>query len=247
LAEPVEHDGVKLYFRGRYNLEGTFDDLSAKHGLGDATQVLIGGDSAGGLATFLHIDKMTDMIHESNSKAGNAHAQVLGMPDSGFWPDDTNQRFSEIFRSMFKMQTNGTSDVAGLPKHCKDRTTNVTRCLFPQYFADQTETRLWPLQSLYDPLQKGAHPEAHGQWLLENLNRTVFRTQAAQGAKSNGGWIHSCERHCGAELLDIDGTRAPEAVFQFLASDPNNHQSVWLQDKTYPCTDCCNDARTIYV
>ena len=41
----------------------------------------------------------------------------------------------------------------GLPKNCKWKRSNVTRCLFPQYFADETETRLWPLQSLYDPLQ----------------------------------------------------------------------------------------------
>jgi hypothetical protein len=41
----------------------------------------------------------------------------------------------------------------GLPKHCKWLKTNVTRCLFPQYFADEIATRLFPLQSLYDPLQ----------------------------------------------------------------------------------------------
>merc|ERR1712216_465491 len=134
---------------------------------------------------------MKDMIHDSNLKAGNPKAQVLGMPDSGFWPDDTNQRFSDIFRNMFKMQTNGTADVAGLPKHCKDRSTNVTRCLFPQYFADQIETRLWPLQSLYDPGQKGSDPESHGQWLLENLNRTVFQKSPSEDVGPNGGWVHS--------------------------------------------------------
>ena len=47
---------------------------------------------------------------------------------------------------------------AGLPKNCKWRTSNVTRCLFPQYFADEIETRLFPLQSLYDPLQVCKRP-----------------------------------------------------------------------------------------
>jgi hypothetical protein len=60
------------------------------------------------------------------------------------------QRFSAAFRGWFALQGNVTD---GLPKNCKWKRSNVTRCLFPQYFADETETRLWPLQSLYDPLQ----------------------------------------------------------------------------------------------
>jgi hypothetical protein len=102
--------------------------LSEKHGLGKATEVLIGGDSAGGLATFMvsaaarcrplplplpllplltavlqHIDAFADHIH-----AAAPAAKVLGMPDSGFWPDDTAQGFSGTFDRMYKMQNNGS-------------------------------------------------------------------------------------------------------------------------------------------
>jgi hypothetical protein len=38
-------------------------------------------------------------------------------------------------------------------QNCKWLKTNVARCLFPQYFAGGVATRLFPLQSLYDPLQ----------------------------------------------------------------------------------------------
>ena len=55
-----------------------------------------------------------------------------------------------MFRSWFALQ-GGVTD--GLPKHCKDLRTNVTRCLYPEYFADEITTRLFPLQSLYDPDQ----------------------------------------------------------------------------------------------
>jgi hypothetical protein len=163
------------------------------------------------------------------------------MPDSGYWPDDTNEGFSNTFRSMFKMQTNGSADAAGLPKHCKYRTpgafweANTTRCLFPQYFADEIETPLFPLQSIYDPLQKGHDPESHGKWLKAEFNRTILSKPA------NGAWLHSCERHCGAELLTIDGTQYPTAVQTFLHSKTAAHQKLWLQDKDYPCKDCCND------
>ena len=95
------------------------------------------------------------------------------------------------------MQTNGTPAAAGLPKHCKYKASNLSRCLFPQYFADETETRLWPLQSIYDPLQKGKDPTTHGRWLLDQINKTILSTPRRAGDE-NGAWIHSCERHCGA-------------------------------------------------
>jgi hypothetical protein len=42
--------------------------------------------------------------------------QILGMPDSGFWPDDTAEYFSKTFRKMFEMQ-NGTVDILDM-KFC---------------------------------------------------------------------------------------------------------------------------------
>jgi hypothetical protein len=237
LKDPVTHKNQQLFFRGKYNLDATFADLAKLHGLGSATEVLIGGDSAGGLATFLHIDNMKEMIHAANAESNSPKALVVGMPDSGYWSDDTNQGFSNTFREMFKMQTmhNGSSNAAGLPKHCKDKAANTTRGLFPQYFADEIETQLFPLQSIYDPLQKGNDPESHGKWLGAEINRTILSKSA------NGAWIHSCERHCGAELLTIDGTQYPTAVQTLLHSKNAAHQTLWLQDKGCPCKGCCND------
>ncbi len=45
---------VDLFFRGFRNLNAVADALQADHGLGNATHVLISGDSAGGLATYWH-------------------------------------------------------------------------------------------------------------------------------------------------------------------------------------------------
>ena len=235
VQDAVEHKGQQLFFRGKYNLEAVFASLVKKHSLGQATEVLIGGDSAGGLATFLHIDTMTDYIHAANAAAGVAGADVLGMPDSGFWPDDTHEGFSGDFLGMWKMQA---GDAPGLPKHCKWAPSNASRCLFPQYFAGEITTRLFPLQSIYDPLQKGAHPQTHGEWLLAELNRTVLSTKRSP---PNGAWIHSCERHCGAELLTIDGSTVPEMLPRFLKAKTAADQTLWLQEAKYPCSTCCND------
>ena len=51
-----------------------------------------------------------------------------------------------------------------------------------RYFADEIETRLFPLQSIYDPLQKGKHPQSHSEWLLDQLNKTVIKTVPKDGA-----------------------------------------------------------------
>ena len=99
-------------------------------------------------------------------------------------------------------------DAPGLPKHCKYATSNVTQCLFPQYFADEIETRLFPLQSIYDPLQKGKDPQSHGVWLQEQINKTVLSTTPKDGNGPNGAWMHSCERREESHLLTFDHVAA---------------------------------------
>lgn len=47
---------MPLYFRGFRNLNAVLDDLVANHGLGDVTDALVSGDSAGGLASYWHVD-----------------------------------------------------------------------------------------------------------------------------------------------------------------------------------------------
>mmetsp|Transcript_6146 Transcript_6146/g.15723 ORF Transcript_6146/g.15723 Transcript_6146/m.15723 type:complete len:387 (+) Transcript_6146:63-1223(+) len=219
-AEPV--DG--LYYRGWHNMQAAMADLVAKEDLGDATVALIGGDSAGGLATYLHIDYMREQI-----QGGNPTARVLGQPDSGFWPDGLG--FDTRFAGFFAMQ----NSTAGLDAKCVAAETNVSRCLFPQYFAQYIETPLLPMQSIYDPLQRSADRDGHGQWIIDNMNRTIL------SKPQNGAWIHSCERHCGAELLTIDGVQYPEAVTEFFFGAHPPPQRLWLQHQPYPCAACCND------
>ena len=46
--------GLPLYFRGKRNVDAVVDYLKAHHGLGGATHFVLGGDSAGGIATYWH-------------------------------------------------------------------------------------------------------------------------------------------------------------------------------------------------
>ena len=99
----------------------------------------------------------------------------------------------------------------------------------------------------YDPLQakmSKIDANVHGKWLLDAINATVLQTRRADGMP-NGGYLYSCSRHCGGELISIDGYTAPTALETFFrpsaAAGNGGHGPLFLQYKPDPCVDCCND------
>ena len=68
--------GDTLWFRGKHVLKALQTDLLTNRGLEKATDVVISGCSAGGLATFLHVDDWAALPKL-------AAAKIRGMPDSG--------------------------------------------------------------------------------------------------------------------------------------------------------------------
>jgi hypothetical protein len=74
----VTNATVPLHFRGRVNLAAVVAAAVLRHGLGQATDVIVGGDSAGGLATYWSADWWADQL---------PHARVAAAPDSGYFFD----------------------------------------------------------------------------------------------------------------------------------------------------------------
>ena len=85
-ATATEYNGATLHFRGKTireeNLK-TLMDTKYGGGLGAATDVVISGCSAGGLATYLHADSWCDAL---------PHAKCVALPDSGFFLDYQNPK-----------------------------------------------------------------------------------------------------------------------------------------------------------
>ena len=72
-----EHDdGQKLYYRGRNILDAVLDDLLAK-GLDKATDVVLSGCSAGGLAIYLNADHVASRLPPT--------AKFRAIADSGYF------------------------------------------------------------------------------------------------------------------------------------------------------------------
>eukprot|EP01047_Picozoa_sp_COSAG01_P048819 COSAG01_NODE_4783_length_4747_cov_3.078959_3_plen_340_part_00 len=93
VAEPVPvpgEPGKFVHYRGLRNLDATLEYAFAHLGLGLATEVVVTGGSAGGLSTFLHVDRIAQRV-----KAGAKDCQVVtAAPVVGFFLDHA------IFRQM---------------------------------------------------------------------------------------------------------------------------------------------------
>lgn len=69
-------------FRGHQVLEGVVKDLDRKFGLPLASTLILAGESAGGIATFAHLDWIDAQFPDS---------RVIGLPVAGFyWNNDRN-------------------------------------------------------------------------------------------------------------------------------------------------------------
>ena len=77
-ADPLVVEGTKLWMRGHRNLVAVIADLHAFGGLGAATEVIVTGGSAGGLATILHADYIATLLPAAGVKA---------VSDCGFFLD----------------------------------------------------------------------------------------------------------------------------------------------------------------
>eukprot|EP01043_Picozoa_sp_COSAG02_P043935 COSAG02_NODE_3870_length_6117_cov_7.546195_3_plen_129_part_00 len=71
-------NGTSVWFRGHAIVQAIQDSLIADNGLASATDVVVSGCSAGGLATYLQCDNWAERVAEVAPQA-----KVRCMPDSG--------------------------------------------------------------------------------------------------------------------------------------------------------------------
>jgi len=253
----AQYKGSTLYFRGSRIREAAAQDLVASHGLGRATDVVISGCSAGGLATFLHSDQWCDML-----KAANPSVKCVGLPDSGFFLDyqdpevpcspesgpkehllrDTiNGNYHCGLKWTFTVQ-NATSGVH--PDCVAAHQGEEWKCMFAEHASEHVRTPLFALQSVYDSWQtdhvQGTGGDAKTQVLGNNV---TARIQSMLMAKNNesGAFLDSCHHHCGSwNSIRIDGDLVSTAMAKwYIGIGSAGNKRLWNQDKPFPCEACC--------
>ena len=128
---------VQLWFRGRANVQAILDDLRANHGLARASDVLLTGNSAGGLAVYWNADRLA---------AALAPARVTAAPDSGFF--FTSAMF-EPWRAALRWVVAQMDALGGLNQNCVGNVTaaggDPASCAFVEVAAKYIDT---PRESL---------------------------------------------------------------------------------------------------
>lgn len=66
-----------------------------------ATEVVIGGCSAGGLGIFMGLDQMADIVTATAKEAGNEYVKVRGLSDSGFFMEHTSSYRAKITHNSY--------------------------------------------------------------------------------------------------------------------------------------------------
>lgn len=144
--------GVKLEFRGKAIREAVVSSLRATAGLTAATHSVITGCSAGGAATFFHVDWFAEQL---------PGAMTRGMPDSGVFLDgnyarDGKQNYGARMANLYTM----ANASAGLPPACV--AAKGEKCLFAEHVIPFLKTPLFAINSEYDASM------AAGEYLVWN-------------------------------------------------------------------------------
>jgi hypothetical protein len=222
------YQGNNLYFRGFRNLKAIFEDLSSNHGLNVATDVVVSGCSAGGLATYLHVDWWRERLPQK--------AHVVGMPDSGFFLD--YESASHYHTGMiWVFNTMNATD--GVNQDCiKGHPSDPWKCFFAEHTCPFIKTPTFPLQPEYDSWQIDNDLNSHDPVKINQYGAilTTLMKLNLLNRPQHGVFLDSCEHHCGGwGSIKIDGENQAQAFQNFY----EGRKKVYIQGKDYPCTPCC--------
>jgi hypothetical protein len=247
-----------LHFKGKATREATLAALIADQGMADASEVIISGGSAGGLAAFLHADWWCDMIGAATTaKKNGTLRKCVALPDSGFFLDYESPRATVVppppkykggyYQAYMQWAFNAFNATGGLNVDCvasmaSRGTANL--CMFAEHTAPFVHTPLFVLQSEYDSWQRYFVIDTMGeaQHLGDNItSRLIANTIAPH--PDNGAFISACGYHTGGWFwLKIDGDWQRDAFatwYSELGSSNTSRKKVWHENHTYPCAACC--------
>jgi len=198
-----------LYFKGQDILEAIITDLNLRYNFTSmATDVIVSGTSAGGLATYLH---------SSYFKERMPGARVVAVPDAGFFLDhavygSTEHKWYQTI-SYASSPALWNSSLRGKgPRLCVE-TIGIAKCMFPQYmypFLSDVDG-IFTLQSSYDTAQQaiifqlpcdyaqpgGCSAEEQDAFTryAETLRSTVAQTVQQWFSQRDGYFLTSCYQH----------------------------------------------------
>ena len=201
VPESKNSKGTKqIFYRGMHNKEAFFVDFEKKFpSIKSASNIVVSGCSAGGLASTIH----TDWVSERYSDAF-----VVGLPDSGFFLHRNDDRCTLPYEDLMKWVFTRQNSTSGVNQNCIKHYTQTNneedayQCIFSQFSLQYTQSPVfilnskvdeWSLMNIYcsDPTD-----EETANDLGNTMSNTI--TEIQQGKANIGGFIDGCLHHCTA-------------------------------------------------
>ncbi|XP_023908538.1 pectin acetylesterase 10 [Quercus suber] len=248
----------QLHFRGQRIWLAAMEDLMSK-GMRHASQALLSGCSAGGLASILHCDEFRGLFPWTT--------KVKCLSDGGLFLDTIDVSGRRTLRSMFRGVVWLQGVKKSLPWSCANHL-NPTLCFFPQHLIADIKTPLFLVNAAYDMWQIQASlvpPSAdpHGHWHACRKNYahcTLSQIQFFQGFRNqmlnavkgfsssnkNGLFINSCFAHCQTERQDTwFAQKSPHIGNKGVAESVGNwyfdRADIKAVDCPFPCDKTCHN------
>jgi len=138
-----------LHYRGRANLDAALDSLLAR-GLSNASNVVFTGGSAGGLATYFHLDHVAKRV-----RRWAPSVKVVGLGDAGFFLDHEvyqghgRHEYTENMTYLYDM----AAPVTHAACHDAHKGADAWMCFFAQHIIPHIATPVFIAEGLYDSWQ----------------------------------------------------------------------------------------------
>ena len=205
-----------LYFRGIRVLNALLDHLVDQHDLDKATEVLVSGGSAGGLAAYLH----ADFVGEYLRSKGAPLVKIKAAPVSGFFLMHSNVNGIMLYPNEMKYVFSMQNSHDGVNPKCllsyAHNTSEQWRCIFANESYAHSDTPMFPLNSAVDAWQMsniwdGDLNCARSNFKTCTINdirdlnayindfvRTI-KSSSKFSRNGEGGFLESCHEHCGMQ------------------------------------------------
>eukprot|EP00035_Acanthoeca_spectabilis_P017405 m.362766 g.362766 ORF g.362766 m.362766 type:complete len:270 (-) comp16652_c2_seq3:2219-3028(-) len=143
-ADPVEVNGKKIYYRGRRIRDAVIAHLLQHAGMAAASDVVISGNSAGGLGVYLNLDAIREQIPKA--------VRVRGLAAAGFFLG-YGHNYPDQMLSLVAEQNSTPALSLSCRSEMKARGQPEAICVFPENFAMELQTPVFSLQSEFDTWQ----------------------------------------------------------------------------------------------
>eukprot|EP00123_Amoebidium_parasiticum_P011953 comp21017_c0_seq1/m.28217 comp21017_c0_seq1/g.28217 ORF comp21017_c0_seq1/g.28217 comp21017_c0_seq1/m.28217 type:complete len:426 (-) comp21017_c0_seq1:266-1543(-) len=224
-----------LWFRGHHIMRALIYDL-LKKGMKNATDVVVGGGSAGGLGTVLQMDLWRNKLPAST--------RLTGFVMDSFFLDyniTVNPRSHQD-----KMQWVFNTQRSIVPQACAQNhsvTGDQWRCMFPEHALPYVPHPIFLAQSAYDIWQLDNIIGSKEKALANDFGREMYR-RLSLVPPQHGGYVTGCSQHTTEfDWLSISSLTYLDAHEQWYYIDALKRSMVkgcWMvQEAAYPCQWCC--------